>query len=277
MLDAFKGNTAVITGGATGIGRALAKALSQEGMNIVLASTNAERLEQAASGLRAHGTRVLTVICDVSDRAAVRALAERAVAEFGSVELLCANAGVTTAGPFLEHRDEDWDWIYDVVLRGVTNCIQAFYPAMAEAGKGQILVTGSQAGLVPDWVLNHGPYTSAKAAVIALAVALRPEAAEHGVGVTLLIPAATQSDIQFSSRSRPARYGLARQISPTAIVPRPGAPDPLPDSKFVLSADEVAALVIAKLPENPAFIATHPGRKPSVEDYFARILAAYSS
>jgi NAD(P)-dependent dehydrogenase (short-subunit alcohol dehydrogenase family) len=276
MAINFQGGTAVITGGATGIGRALATALAKKGMNIVLASTSAERLEKAATELRALGTQVLTVVCDVSDRAAVRALAEKTIAKFGGVDLLCANAGVTTAGPFLEHGDADWDWVYDVVLRGVTNCIQVFYPAMARAGKGQILVTGSQAGLVPDWCLYHGPYTSAKSATMALAVALRPEAAEHGVGVTVMIPAGTESDILHSGRSRPARYGAAREITPTSIVPRTGAPDPLPDSKFFLTAAEAADIVITKLPENPAFIATHPGLKPLVKDYFDRILAAYS-
>lgn len=277
MLTAFEGKTAVITGGATGIGRALAIALARKGMNIVLASTSMERLERAASDVREAGGRVLLVQCDVSDRDAVRNLAARAVAEFGGVHLLCANAGITTSGPFLDHGDKDWDWVYDVVLRGVTNCIQAFYPLMAKAGAGQILITGSQAGLVPDWTLGHGPYTSAKAAAMALGVALRPEAAEHGVGVTVMIPAATESDILQSGRSRPARYsaGSDRETSLGDMKLREGAPQPSPGSKFILAAEEVADDVIAKLPGNPAFIATHPGMKPLVEEYFSRILAAY--
>jgi 3-oxoacyl-[acyl-carrier protein] reductase len=277
MLTAFEGKTAVITGGATGIGRALALALARKGMNIVLASTNADRLELAAEAVRNAGARVLTVQCDVSDRAAVRKLATRAWEEFGAVHLLCANAGVTTSGPFLEHRDEDWDWVYDVVLRGVTNCIQAFYPLMANAGEGQIMITGSQAGLLPDWTLGHGPYTSAKAAVTALGVALRPEAAEHGVGVTVLIPAATESDILQSNRSRPQQYGAedSRQTLHTDLKIREGAPAPSEASKFLLTSAEVAEMVVAKLPGNPAFIATHACMKPLVEEYFDRILSAY--
>ncbi|QTH24982.1 SDR family NAD(P)-dependent oxidoreductase (plasmid) [Rhizorhabdus wittichii] len=272
-----KGKTAVITGGATGIGRALALGLADAGMNIVLASTSAERLALAADAVRERGAQVLVVPCDVSDRAAVRDLADRAVTEFGAVHLLCANAGVTTAGPFLNHGDEDWDWIYDVVLRGVTHCIQAFYPLMAKAGEGQILLTGSHAGLVPDWVLGHGPYTSAKSAVMALGAALRPEAAQHGVGVSILIPAGTESDILQSARSRPARYGTTANtgMSPTDMVPREGAPMPLADTKFFLTAEEVADIAIRALPDNPGFIATHPGLRPLVEDYFGRILAAY--
>lgn len=278
MAFEFDGRTAVITGGATGIGRALALALARKGMNIVLASTNKERLEDAAAAVREQGARALVVPCDVSDREAVRKLAARAVEEFGAVHLLCANAGVTTAGPFLEHKDEDWDWVYDVVLRGVTNCVQVFYPLMAKAGEGHILMTGSQAGLVPDWTLFHGPYTSAKAAVTGLATALRPEAAEHGVGVTLLIPASTESDILQSGRSRSSHYGAAEEDIPVSkFRMNEKSPAPAPDTKFVLTGDEVAQLVVEKLPENPAYIATHPGLKSIVKDYFDRILAAYDA
>jgi len=189
------------------------------------------------------------------------------------VHVLCANAGVTTAGPFLDHRDEDWDWVYDVVLRGVTNCVQAFYPLMARQGEGQIVITGSQAGLVPDWVLGHGPYTSAKAGVTALAVALRPEAAEHGVGVSLLIPAGTESDILLSARSRQSRYGTSVDGQ---MSRRPGAPDTRKGTPMHLTPEEVAARVVAELPSDPAFIVTHRGLKPLVANYFERILAAYS-
>ena len=277
MSDEFRDKTAVITGGATGLGRGLAQALADQGANVVLASTSHERLDQAVAEIRESGGRALAVQCDVSDRQAVRTLATRAIDEFGQVDLLCANAGVTTAGAFLTHRDEDWDWVIDVVLRGVTNCIQVFYPLMVEARKGQILLTGSQAGLVPDWVLGHGPYTAAKAAVMALGAALRPEAAEHGVGVTTVIPASIESDILQSERSRPTRYGAGADtgMSPADMRPREGAPHPLPDTKFVLSAQEAADLILAKLPGDPAYIVTHPGLKTLAQDYFERILEAY--
>ncbi len=279
MPDEYKGKTAVITGGATGLGRGLAIALARQGANVVLASTSTERLDDAAAAVRENGGRALVAQCDVSDREAVRSLAARSIEEFGAVDLLCANAGVTTVGPFLAHRDEDWDWVIDVVLRGVTNCIQAFYPLMVKAGHGQILLTGSQAGLVPDWVLGHGPYTAAKSAVMALGAALRPEASQHGVGVTTLIPASIESDILQSERSRPTRYGSAANtgMAGNDMHPREGAPAPLPGSKFVLTAEEAASLILQRLPDNPAHIATHPGLKPLAEDYFDRILDAYQA
>ncbi len=118
--------------------------------------------------------------------------------------MLCNNAGVTTVGSFLDHSVADWAWIYDVVLMGVVYGIQSFYPRMVRQGGGHILNTHSQAGLVPDYNLDHGPYTSAKAAVMALSVALRAEASAHCVDVSVLIPYAVRTDILLSERTRPA-------------------------------------------------------------------------
>jgi NAD(P)-dependent dehydrogenase (short-subunit alcohol dehydrogenase family) len=274
MLQDFAGKTALITGGATGIGRALALALAARGMNIVVASTNASRLATTEAEIRAHGVRATAIVCDVSDRAAVRAMAAEAIASRGAIDLLCANAGVTTAGPLLDHNDADWDWVFGVVLHGVVHCIQAFYPPMAHRRSGQILITGSQTCLCPDWVLGHGPYVAAKSALLGLATSLRAEAAAHNVGVSLLIPAATETDIILSGRSRPARYGEGIQGSMTL---RPGAPAPAEGTPFLLTAEEVAARAISGLERNDEFIATHPGMRPLVADYLGRLLAAYDA
>ena len=268
MEGAWTGKVALVTGGATGIGFALARALLAEGMDAIIASTNRERLEKAAAELRREsGRRVAAFTCDVADRTQVRQLAERATAEFGRVDLLCANAGATTQGKYLDHGDEDWDWAIDVNLRGATNCIQAFYPAMAARGSGTILLTGSQTSLAPDWVLGHGPYGPAKAAVLALAFALRAEAAEHGVNVSLLLPAATETNIAETARRLPPGSGkmIVRQDLPDAQPP------------FFLTADEVAARAISGLKADAPLIATHAGMRPLVQDYFDRILAAYDA
>ena len=264
----FKGKRTLITGGATGIGRALALRLAAEGMEVVIASTNEERLDKALQELKAAGAKAKAYQCDVADRAAVRELAGKA----GPVDLMIANAGVTTAGTYLDHRDEDYDWVLGVALRGVTNCIQAFYPDMAKRGSGHIVVVGSQTAYAPDWALNHGPYVGAKAAVHAIAFALRPEAAEHGVGVTLLVPAHTLTDITEGERSRPVKYGepLEGQISI-----RENGPPLLGDHPFTLSADEVARRAIAGIKADAPLVMTHAGLKTVTEEYFNRVLAAY--
>jgi len=267
-LENLNGKRSLITGGATGIGRALAQQLATEGMQVVIASTSRERLDRAVDELRASGATASAIQCDVADRNAVRDMA----AEAGPIDLLIANAGVTTAGPLHEHRDGDWDWVLDVTLRGVTNCIQAFYPAMAERGSGHIVLVGSQTAFAPDWALDHGPYTAAKAAVHAMAFALRAEAARHGIGVTLLVPAHTLTDVLEGDRSRQAKYGAS---CPGQVSIRKDAPAPLSDHPLSLSADEVARRAIAGIRANAAVVATHAGMKPLTQDYFDRILAAY--
>ena len=262
-MKELSGRIAIITGGATGIGLALALELAKENMKIVIASTNNERLEAAAESIRQAGGEVLPVVCDVSDRASVENLKRKTMEKYGPVDLLCCNAGVTTAGPFVDHRAEDYDWVYGVVLNGTVYCIQVFYPDMCRRGSGHIVLTGSQAGMVPDWYTEHGPYTSAKAAVMALGTALRPEAAEHGVGVSNLVVAGTVTEITKSERSRPARFGKPLVVERAKREARR------------IPAKEVAEKTIVGIKENAAFIATHPELKDVTKDYFDRILAAY--
>jgi NAD(P)-dependent dehydrogenase (short-subunit alcohol dehydrogenase family) len=266
-MNDLAGRTAVITGGATGIGLAMAMRFAAEGMNVVVSSTNKRRLDEAVSRIRAAGGSSVAVMCDVSDHAQVASLARQSEQAFGPVHLLCANAGITTTGPFLDHRASDWQWVYDVVLNGVVNCVQVFYPQMAARGEGHLLLTGSQAGLVPDWLHGHGPYTSAKAAVMALGAALRPEAAEHGVGVSILIPAGTTTDMIQGARSRPARYGASADGPMKIRADWPVI--------RMISAEEVAAQALEGVRSNAPIIATHPELKPLVADYFNRILSAY--
>lgn len=265
MTD-WNGKVAVITGASTGIGLELARGLAREGMNLVLAARSEDRLRTAAQTIsRETGVKVLAVPCDVADRTQVQALAKAAEAEFGAVDMVCANAGATTAGLFEDHRPEDWDWALGINLLGVTHCVEAFYPAMVARGSGTLMLTGSQTTLVPDWVLGHGPYAAAKAGVFALAFGLRAEAALRGVNVSLLLPAATETEIAATARQVPEGIGT--------MVVREGLPTP--NAPFFLSPGEVAARAIDGLKRNLPLIATHAGMRPLVEDYFARILEAY--
>jgi short-subunit dehydrogenase len=267
----MRGGTAVVTGAGGGIGRALAAALAREGMNVVLSGTTLSTLEETADLVRSAGTRSTAIVCDVSDRDAVQSLADRAFDEYGQVTLLCNNAAVTTFGPLLEHRDADWDWVYGVVLMGVVHGVQAFYPRMVAQGGGHIMSTHSQAGLVPDWLLNHGPYTSAKCGVMGLCVALRPEAAEHNVEVSLLIPGATRTELSNVGRPRPERFSTDPMPN-FEVMERSGVVQL--DWNYV-DPEQVADIAVAGIKANEAFIVTHKGMKPLVQEYFDRILAAY--
>jgi NAD(P)-dependent dehydrogenase (short-subunit alcohol dehydrogenase family) len=263
-MKELRHKVALITGGATGIGLALALELAKEPMKIVIASTNKQNLEEAAKKIREAGAiDVLQVVCDVSDRSSVENLRKEATEKFDFVDLLVCNAGVTTSGPFVDHRKEDWSWVYDVVLHGTVYCIQLFYPDMVKRKSGHIVLVGSQAGMAVDWVTLHGPYTSAKAAVMALGASLRTEAADHGVGVSNIIVAGTQTEIMKCERSRPERYGEPLKVD---IKKREARRIPPQD---------VAEMIVRGIKEDKAWVATHPELKSLTEGYFGRILASY--
>ncbi|KAF2099275.1 NAD(P)-binding protein [Rhizodiscina lignyota] len=260
----LKGKTAVITGGATGIGKAVAFEFAKDSMNIVIASTNQERLAETAKEIEAAGApKVLPIVCDVSDRSSVKSLHDQVAKTFGPVDVLVLNAGVTTSGEFARHRERDWDWVYDVVLGGVVNFVQLYYPEMYERKSGHIVITGSQAGMVPNWFTLHGPYTSAKSAVMALGAALQAESQEHGVGITNVIVAGTVTDIMKSERSRPEKYGDALV---SEVKKREARRIP---------ASDTAQMIVEGIKENKLWVATHPELKDLTKGYFDHILAAY--
>ncbi|MGW4335724.1 SDR family NAD(P)-dependent oxidoreductase [Rhodococcus koreensis] len=268
------GATAVVTGAGSGIGRGLVLELARHGMDVVLAGRRKERLEKVADTARTHGVKALAVRCDVSEPEEVLRLRDAAHEEFGKVDLLCLNAATTTAGPLIEHSLQDWDWVYRTVLMGVVHGVHAFVPSMAAAGGGHVLITGSISGLVPDAFDHHGPYSSAKAAVNALAMTLRPELESSGIGVSLLLPAWTKTDMVETSAFRPSRESIPAPDL-MQIVPRPGLPEPLPGTETFLEPEEVARRAISGVQRNLPIIASHSGQRPMVEEYCWRIVDAF--
>lgn len=262
---------ALITGGSSGIGRALTLALADEGYDVIVVGRDQARVDEVAALAGGRGC-----VCDVADAAAVQALA----AEIGAPDVLVFNAGVTTAGPFVEHSAEDWAWVHGVVLGGVVNGVQAFLPAMTARGSGQILITGSFVGIVPDYYLNHGPYTAAKGGVTSLAASLRAELEPLGIGVSLLVSAGVHTNLGGTMSARPSTVAgeVDGDVAPNRIediVVRSDAPRPDGGVDIVRQADEVAARAVAGLRKNEAFIVTHPELRPVVEEYFGRILTAF--
>lgn len=263
-MQDLKGKVSVITGGGTGIGLAIALELAKAGeAKLVIASTNAERLEEGAEELRKAGADVLTVVCDVSSRADVQNLHDKAVEKYGQVDIVVCSSGVTTGGPYVNHRPEDWDWVFGVCLYGPAYCIQTFYPEMVARKSGHIVLIGSQAGMNPTWFAHHGPYTAAKSGVMALGAALRLEALEHNVGVTSVIVAATTTNIMKCERSRPEKYGKSQPF------------DAEKRAAHRIPAADVGRMTVQGIVENKEWVATHPELKQMQKEYFDRILAAY--
>jgi NAD(P)-dependent dehydrogenase (short-subunit alcohol dehydrogenase family) len=185
-LRVFDGATAIITGGASGIGRALGEELAKRGSEVVLADLQIELAEEVASGIRVAGAKATALKLDVTDFSAVESLLRETVERTGRLDYMFNNAGITIAGPIRLHTIEDWNRILDVNLRGVVNGVQAAYQIMLNQGFGHIVNTASTGGLVPNVISPS--YTTTKYAVVGLSRVLRAEAAAEGIRVSVLIP-----------------------------------------------------------------------------------------
>jgi len=207
-MQELTGKVAVVTGAASGIGRALSDRAAAEGMAVVMADVEAPALAAAAAEVRASGARVLDVVTDVADEPAVARLADAAFAEFGAVHLLCQNAGVSGGGgPSWEIPDNAWQWTFGVNLWSVVYGLRAFVPRMIAQGEGHIVNTASSAGL--KTLPFVAPYAATKHAVVAISEALCIELGMFGpgLGVSVLCPGWVDTAIADSDRNWPAHLG----------------------------------------------------------------------
>jgi len=261
VVDPFRERVAVITGGGSGIGAGLARAFAARGARLVLADIDEEALAATSDELAAAGARVLTVPTDVRDRAAVRALADRAFAECGAVHLLCNNAGVATFGPIVRASDADWDFTLGVNLLGVVHGVQAFVPRMIEQGEGgHVVNTASMAGLVGMAML--GIYCTSKFGVVGLSEALHLELAPHGIGVSVLCPGLVETRIGENTRKLHPELRGAEPDPGDAPAIRP---------TVVLTPDDVAARVVEAIERGWLYVITHPEQWDMLRRRAARI------
>ena len=203
-MEDLQGKVAVITGGASGIGRAVAEKAAAEGMKIVIADIEEGPLKEAEGELTGRGAEAIGVVTDVSDAASVRELRDRALERFGAVHLVHNNAGIGTGGPIWDFSEEDWRWIIGVNQWGVIHGIATFVPLLMEQGEGHVVNTASIAGLTTTAFL--GPYHATKFAVVAMSEVLYKDLQTAGspVGVSVLCPGFVQTRIAESDRNRPA-------------------------------------------------------------------------
>lgn len=183
--DSGRSKTAIVTGGASGIGRAIATALVLRGGTVIVADLDKKRAEDVAERLSERGTAEAAPL-DVADADAVAALYRDVRERYGSLDLVFNNAGIGIGGTTEELTLDHWNKALDVNLRGVIHGVHAAYPIMMEQGHGHILNTASLAGLVPAPMML--PYTTTKHAVVGLSLALRAEAVAHGVRVSAICP-----------------------------------------------------------------------------------------
>lgn len=206
----------MITGAASGIGRAIAERAVREGMKVVLADVEEKALKQAEQEMKSEGANILAVKTDVSNAEDVEALAQKSLDHFGALHLLCNNAGVASFGTIWEYSLADWEWILGVNLWGLIHGIRFFVPAMLEQNtEGHIVNTASMGGLFsPPY---NGIYAGSKHAVVAISEVLHTELALHGskIKVSVLCPAIVKTRMKDAERNRPPELRNPPEHKPT--------------------------------------------------------------
>jgi len=246
-MDIIKGCAAVVTGGGSGIGRAISVALSREGARVVVADLDEGGMAGTVGAIRKAGGEAIAVRTDVSSLAEVQALAERSWGSFGPISIVCNNAGVSIVGSLEKATYRDWQWVMGVNLWGVIHGIMAFVPRMIAEGRGgHIVNTASMAGLVAtQWL---GVYTATKYAVVGLSETMRKDLKPYNIGVSVLCPMSVDTRITESERNRPEQ------------LKDPGVEHIQVSVDFlgrVITSEEVAAQVISAIKKNQLYIITH--------------------
>jgi NAD(P)-dependent dehydrogenase (short-subunit alcohol dehydrogenase family) len=237
---------AIITGGASGIGRALGEALARRGAEVVLADRQIELAESVADGIRVKGGRATAAELDVSDFTAVERLVRQTVERLSRLDYMFNNAGIGIGGEVRYYDIKDWEQVLDVNIRGVVNGVQAAYPVMLRQGYGHIVNTASMAGLVPYPTVVS--YCASKHAVVGLSLSLRIEAAEAGVRVSVLCPGVIRTPILEGGK-----YGKTLQPLP------PDVRSKLWERQRPMAADKFAVRALQEIAKNRPIIII-PGR-----------------
>ena len=269
-MKEFEGKTAVITGAASGIGKAMAERFAQEKMQVVLADIEEEALEKTVENLRQYQYRVIGVKTDVLVEESINELFSKATAEYGNIHILCNNAGIgANSGnkAIWEIDRQDWDWVMGVNYQGVLQGIQTFLPHMLEHGEeGHVVTTVSMAGLLP----GAGTYGVSKHAVMALTEALSRDliTREAKINASVLCPGFVDTNIDKSERNRPSHMGEAKELTNEVGVEIMSAM--LRQGK---KPEEIAEIVINAIKENIFYILSHPAWDDSLRSHFENILS----
>jgi len=261
-MKTFRDKVAVITGGASGLGRHFAEVAAREGMKVVLADVQVDALERATAELRAQGASVMSQLCDVRKGEQVQALADAAVAEFGAVHLVFNNAGVGSAGLIWENTEADWEWVMGVNVWGVIHGVRIFTKLMLDAAardaafEGHIVNTASMAGLLNAPAM--GVYNVSKHAVVSLSETLYHDLQLVGapIGASVLCPYFVPTGISQSHRNRPDDVRMS--AAPTASQMAAQFMTDKAVSSGKVSAEEVAELTFKAIADGQFYIYSHP-------------------
>ncbi len=264
-METMTGRVAVVTGAASGIGKALALGFAGEGANVVLADIEEEPLRAAEAEVAGHGVEALGVITDVTSADSVGALAQATIDRFGAVHMVCNNAGVGGGGLIRNQQLVDWKWVVDVCLWGVIHGVHHFLPHLIEAEESHIMSTASVAGLMS--VPGLGPYNAAKYGVVAIMETLHLEMQRDrnaDVGVSVLCPGVVRTNIATAQRNRPEELRRERRPRPEGEAPSETADARRRNANIAAALErgmdpsEVAAKVIEAMYKRRFWVLSHP-------------------
>jgi NAD(P)-dependent dehydrogenase (short-subunit alcohol dehydrogenase family) len=266
MLD-LRGKTAFITGGANGIGRAIADRFAREGIAVAIGDIDPVAAATACKELEAAGARALPIRCDVTSEDSLADAADEVSKTLGPVHLLVNNAGAFTACPFEKTKRQDWEWLLEINVLGVVNGLQAFLPGMREHGEpAHIINTASVSGHIG--VPGLAIYTASKFAVVGLSECLKLELNESLIGVSVLCPGIVKTGlIESSLENRPERHG-GRDANVGEDV-----------AAITASGTDPAAIgdrVVAGIRSDTFYLFTHPAVRPAFQARFDGIMADYA-
>lgn len=264
MSIRFEGKVAVVTGGASGIGKGIATRLRDAGATVVISDIDETSLQKTAAELGVTGIRA-----DVTSAADVQALADEVVSRFGTADIVINNAGVGPVGPISDLSLADWKWLLDVNLWGVIHGVHSFLPILlGNPDGGHIVNTASMAGLDPN--IGFGAYTASKAAVIGLTEVLAKESAQDGGKITagILFPGPVRSNIKASLSHRP-------EGQDGGLIDVDAESDGFMSTLRWMDPLEVGDLVVEAISDGRPYIITHPELWPAVAERFSKIEAAF--
>jgi NAD(P)-dependent dehydrogenase (short-subunit alcohol dehydrogenase family) len=265
----LEGKVAFVTGGTSGIGLGIARALHAAGMKVVIASRQSKHLESALRAFPGKHDTVHAMQLDVTDRDAMAGAVEEVIRVFGKVHVLCNNAGVGVLASVARASFRDWDWALSVNVGGVVNGIQAFVPRILEQGEGgHIVSTASMGGLFLGG--TAGVYCTTKYAVVGMMESLRAELAPYGVGASVYCPGLVNTNFHESEEGRPAQYAEEGRIVDPEMKQR------IKDEIMARGMDplEAGQRVLEGIRSNQLYIISHPEYGQGLRERFDAILAS---
>lgn len=277
-MQDLAGKVAFITGGASGLGLAMARSFTGAGMKVVIADIEDDALDAAAQEFSDANVEVLTMKVDVTNRDAMAKAAEETIAAFDKVHVLCNNAGVALNGNIADMGYKDWDWVMKVNLDGVVNGMVAFLPHMKDHGEGgHVVNTASMAGQVGMGSMSV--YNTTKFAVVGMSEAAKHDLEPFNIGVSVLCPGFVATQIYTSERNRPAALGGISASSFNLAADAIDDPERAARINQVMNAamdpQIIGDMVLHAVQTNELYIMSHPEFKEAVASRGQQISDAF--